>query len=65
MPRPPRRAGRASRSRSVSFGALWPVRAGRNLCLIASSNGFKRLPISGVVLARYVHLLVRPCVKAE
>ena len=62
MPRPPRRAGRASRSHSVSFGALWPVSAGKNLCLIA---GFKRLPISGVVLAIYVHLLVRPCVKAE
>ena len=64
IPRPPRRAGKAKRSRSASVRADWPVRAGINLCLIASSKGCRRFPILGVVLARKVHLLVIPCVKA-
>ncbi len=33
--------------------------------LRASSSGFRRGPMSGVVLLRYVHLLVMPWVRAE
>ena len=62
--RPPRHAGKAKRSRSASVRADWPVRAGRNLCRIASSKGCRRFPMLGVVLTRKVHLLVRPRVKA-
>ena len=63
MPMLPRHAVRAKRSHSVLFGAFWPVRAVMNLSLVVSSNGFRRLPISGVVLTRKVHLLVKPCMK--
>ena len=65
MPMPPMHACRgAGRACSLLFGAFLSVRAGRNLSLIVSSNGFKRLPMSVVVLTRKVHLLVKPCMNA-
>ena len=39
MARPPRRAGRAKRSLSVSLILSHPVKEGMKLSLIASSNG--------------------------
>ena len=63
-PRATRHAGKAKRSRSASVKADWPVRAGSNLCHIASSKGCRRFPMLGVVLARKVHMRLRPCVKA-
>ena len=62
IPRPPRRTGRANSSRSVSLNANWPVRDGKNRWRIAFSRGSRRSLISGIVLKRYVHLLVNPCV---
>ena len=60
IPRPPRRDGRASSSRSTSLSTDWPVMAGRNLYLMASSRGRRRSLILGIVLQRKVHLLDRP-----
>ena len=39
IPSPPRRTGSAMRSLFVSLNAAWPVRDGRNCCLIVSSSG--------------------------
>ena len=46
-PRPPKRAGRTSRS----DGAAQPVSEGINLVLSNSSSGCKRWPMLGIVLA--------------
>ncbi len=64
IPRPPRRAGSANSSLSLSLGAFWPVRFGINILLIVSSSGLINSSMFGVVLAKYVHLLDRPCVSA-
>ena len=64
MPRPPRQTGRAKRSHSALLRLLRPVREVRKSCLIDSSSGLRRSPMSGIVLAMYVHLLLRPWVKA-
>ena len=58
MPSPPKRTGNAIRSLSASLKAFWPVRDGKKSCLIAFSTGLSRSPMSGMVLSRYVHLLV-------
>ena len=50
MPSPPNRTGNAIRSLSVSLKAFWPV--------IAFSTGLSKSPMSGMVFARYVNLLV-------
>ena len=50
-PRPPKRAGRASSSRSRSDGAARPVSEGINLVLSNSSSGCKRWSMLGIVLA--------------
>ena len=60
MPSPPRRIGKARSSRSRSLQALCPVKAGTNFSLIAASSGSRRRSISGIVLAKYVHLLDKP-----
>ena len=57
------RTGRAMSSRSAPLNVFRPVRAGRNRCRIASSNGLKRSPMSATVLARNIHLLIRPWVR--
>ena len=62
--KPPRRAGRASKSRSESLGEGLPVRAGMKWNLRVSSRGWKRWPVDGMVRVRKVHLLTKPCVKA-
>ena len=41
------------------------MRPGRKHCRIASSSGRKIFEMSGTVRAKNVHLLARPCVKAE
>ena len=64
MPRPPRRTGKAMSSRSASLKAFWPVREGRKRCQIASSKGWKRSLMSTMVLARNIHLFMRPWVNA-
>ena len=64
IPRPPSRTGNAKSSRVTSLKAFWPVREVRNFRLITSSSSENRLPMLGVVLVRYVHLLIRPCVNA-
>ena len=43
MPRPPRRAGNASRSLMMSLKETWPVRFGRKPFLIVSSSGLRRV----------------------
>ena len=62
-PRPPCRAGMASRSLSKSVIPCLPVTAGRNWCRIASSSGCKRRSVLGTVHMRNVHLFVRAWVK--
>ena len=64
MPRPPSRAGSANKFLSVSLKAFWPVRCGRKTLRMVSSRGLMSSAMFGVVLARYVHLLVSPCVNA-
>ena len=49
MPRPPRQTGRAMTSHSASLKALRPVRDVRKRCLIASSSGNRRSPMSGIL----------------
>ena len=61
IPRPPRRANSCL---SLSLGAFWLVRVGIKIVLIVSSSVLIRSLIFGVVLAKYVHLLDRPCVRA-
>ena len=51
IPSPPRRDGRASRSRSFSPNAFWPVTEGRNCFRMTSSSGLKRFSTFGIVLA--------------
>ena len=51
MPKPPRRAGNASRS-LMSLKETWPVRFGRKTFQIVSSSGLRRVSMFGVVLAR-------------
>ena len=58
MPSPPNHTGNAIRSLSASLKAFWPVRDGKKRCLIAFSTGLSKSPMSGMVLSRYVHLLV-------
>ncbi len=58
MPSPPNRTGNAIRSLSASLKVFWPVRDGKKRCLTAFSTGLSKSPMSGMVLARYVHLLV-------
>ena len=65
VPKPPRRVGNDSNLCSIGTHGTWPVRAGRNLCWMASCNGWRSKPMFGTVRSRYVHLLTRPSVKAE
>ena len=46
---PPNLAGRARRSRSMSFGGGLPVKAGISLVLIIVSSGKRLGPMSGIV----------------
>ena len=62
MPRPPSRAGSANKFLSVSLKAFWPVRCGRKTLRMVSLRGLMSSAMFEVVLARYVHLLVSPCV---
>ena len=64
-PRPPRRVGRAKRSLSAVVTQLLPVRAGMKWRLIASSRGCSTSEVSGMVQRKYIHLIAKPCVKAE
>ena len=52
MPKPPRRAGNASRSLMMSLKETWPERFGRKTFLIVSSSSLRRVSMFGVVLAR-------------
>ena len=49
MARPPRRAGRAKRSLSVSLILSHPVMEGMKLSLTASSSGWSSEDMSGMV----------------
>ena len=60
----PNLAGRAMKSRSVSFGGGLPVSAGISLVLIVTSKGRRFEPMLGFVRVWYVHLLVFPWVNA-
>ena len=53
------------RSHSRSFGGDHPVIAGIRFVLSTSSKGTSRWLMSGTTRLRYVHLLSRPCVRAE
>ena len=64
IPSPPWCTGRAIRSLSRCLKEFCPVRTGRNYCRIVSSSGFRNSSMSGMVLERYVHLFIWPCVKA-
>ena len=57
-------AGSANSCLSLSLGAFWLVRFRIKIVLIVSSSGLIRSLIFGVVLAKYVYLLDRPCVSA-
>ena len=59
IPRPPCRAGRASKSLSRLVIPCLPVNAGKNWCRIASSNGCERRSMPGTVRIRNVHLFMR------
>ena len=65
MPKPPSLTGKASRGRSVSLNAPFPVMAGKKWYLMASSRGWKREQSVFVVRIRNFHLLESPCVKSE
>lgn len=60
IPIPPRRTGRASRSLSSLEQGGRPVKAGIRCCWIASSSGFSRSAISGMVRDRKDQRLERP-----
>lgn len=45
---------------SITERILTGEREGKNWCRIASSSGWRRPPMSSVVLLRNVHLLMRP-----
>ena len=64
MPIPPRHTGSPINFLSSLLKAFCLVIDGRNLCLIMSSNGWSRSAMSGMVLAKKVHLLAGPCVNA-
>ena len=64
IPSLPWRTGRAIMSLSRSLKAFYLVRAGKNCYRIVSSSGFRNFSMSGMVLERYVHLFIWPCVKA-
>ncbi len=64
IPRPLRWAGSANNSLSFFLGAFWPMRFGIKILLIVSSSGLISSSMFGVDLAKYVHLLDRPCVSA-
>ena len=61
---PPRCTGSAMRSLSMSLKGFCPVRDGSIRCRMVSSSSWKRFSQSGMVLARYAHLLERPWQKA-
>ena len=67
MPKPPCRAGNASKSLSMFLDGSLPVMAGtRPWCRIRKfSNGCNSSLISGLVLARHSHLLAKPCTSAQ
>ena len=60
MSSPPIFGGRASIFLSLSLMSAHPVRAGKNLCLIASSRGCRASSIFLVVLNRCRHLFTIP-----
>ena len=62
-PIPPSLAGRESKLRSRLLEACLPLRAGMRRVEIMSSRGCKKWLMFGMVRARCVHLLVKPCVK--
>ena len=62
-PRPQKRVGRQNSLCSMSLGGGFPVTAGINLHLIASSRGCSNILISGVVRRIYAQLFVNPLVK--
>ena len=64
IPSPPFLQGSASNCRSLSFIVFLPVMAGMNLCLSTSSSGAMWSEMPGVVLMRYVHFAINPCVSA-
>ena len=64
MPSPPRHAGSAIRSLSMTLKAFCPVRNGSSYCQMASSSGMNRSSHSGMFLARYANLLDKPWQKA-
>ena len=64
MPSPPRCAGSAIRSLSMSLKAFCPMRNGSSCCQMASSSGLNRSSHSGMFLARYANLLDKPWQKA-
>ena len=66
IPNPPCCAGRAKKSHSRLFGGDHSVIAGSGLSL-AHHQGDRtnRWLMSGTTRLRYVHLLSRPCIKAE
>ena len=64
MPSPPKWTDRARRSLTSPLHVSWPVSAGRNVVRIFSSSGSNSLLVSGMVLARNVHLLASPRVNA-
>ena len=64
IPRPPSLGGNANRSLSTSVQLCPFVIAGTNTFVIASSSGCSIVSIWGIVLDKYVHLCLRPKVKA-
>ena len=60
IPIPPRRTGRANRSLSSLEQGGRPVRAGIKCCWIASSSGFSRSALFGMVRDRKDQRLERP-----
>ena len=52
------KAGRATRSLSLSLRAFWPLMDGKRRRRITSSSGLSRSSVFGTVLAKYVGPLV-------
>jgi hypothetical protein len=62
--RPPKRAGSPMRLRWLSSNTFCPVTAGRNVHLKTSLSGESEISIFGIFRAKYVRLLLKPCVNA-
>ena len=55
--------GRATSSLSTSLKEDFPVRAGKSRYLVASSNGWNRSSMSGIVRIKKVHSFISPWVR--